>query len=110
QATQRLAQLEAALAGSASLVDQSDGKAVLRIAGPRTRDVLAKGCPLDLHPRVFKPGDAATTAISLIPCQLWQIDEAPTYDIAVASSYAGSFWRWLTASAAEYGYQVADPV
>ena len=68
--------------------------------------MLAKGCSLDLHPRVFKPGDAATTPIALIDCQLWQIDDTPSYDLAVPSSFAESFWSWLTASAAEYGYAV----
>ena len=26
---------------------------------------------------------------------LWQVDDAPTYDIAVFRSLAGSFWKWL---------------
>ena len=59
------------------------------------------------HPRLIpKPGDAATTPIALIDCQLWQIDDAPTYDLAVPSSFAESFWSWLIASAAEYGYAI----
>jgi len=37
---------------------------------------------------------------------IWQVDEMPTYDLAVPTSYAESFWSWLTASAAEYGYTV----
>jgi sarcosine oxidase subunit gamma len=101
-----LARLAAALKGFATLVDQSDGKAVLRISGPRARDVLAKGCSLDLHPSVFKPGSAGTTPVSLIDCVIWQVDETPTYDLAVASSFAGSFWSWITSSAAEYGCAV----
>lgn len=100
------AMLGVALKGLATVVDQSDGKAVLRISGPRARGVLAKGCSLDLNPSVFKPGSAGTTPVSLIDCVIWQVDEAPTYDLAVASSFAGSFWSWLTASAAEYGYTV----
>lgn len=108
-AAQRLARLESALLSLASLVDQSDGKAVLRISGPAARDTLAKGCMIDLHTRAFKPGDVATTQISLTPCHLWQLDEAPTYELAVATSYARSFWGWLTASAAEYGFSVALP-
>jgi heterotetrameric sarcosine oxidase gamma subunit len=94
------------LTGHAAITEQSDSKAVIRISGTRAREVLAKGCSLDLHPRVFKPGDAATTPIALIDCQLWQIDDAPSYDLAVPSSFAESFWSWLTASAAEYGYAV----
>ena len=94
------------LAGHAAITEQSDSKAVIRISGVRAREVLAKGCSLDLHPRVFKPGDAVTTAIALIDCQLWQIDDVPSYDLAVPSSFAESFWSWLAASAAEYGYTV----
>jgi heterotetrameric sarcosine oxidase gamma subunit len=94
------------LAGHAAITEQSDSKAVIRISGARARDVMAKGCSLDLHPRVFKPGDAATTAVALIDCQLWQSDDAPSYDLAVPSSFAESFWSWLAASAAEYGYTV----
>jgi methylglutamate dehydrogenase subunit D len=100
------AMLGVALKGLATVVDLSDGKAVLRISGPRARDTLAKGCSLDLHPRVFKPGSVATTPVALIDCVIWQVDEAPTYDLAVPTSYAESFWSWLTASAAEYGYTV----
>jgi heterotetrameric sarcosine oxidase gamma subunit len=100
------AKLAAGLKGIAFIVDQSDGKAVLRISGPCAREVLAKGCSLDLHPSVFKPGSAGTTPVSLIDCVIWQVDDAPTYDLAVAASFAGSFWSWLTSSAAEYGYTV----
>jgi methylglutamate dehydrogenase subunit D len=104
-----LARLNEALSGLAAIVDQSDAKAILRLAGCRARDVLAKGCALDLNGRAFKPQDAATTQIALIPCQLWQLDDAPTYELAVPLSYARSFWSWLTTSAAEYGYEVRPP-
>ena len=99
-----LAKLAAGLKGLATIIDQSDGKAVLRISGPRARDTLAKGCSLDLHPSVFKPGSAGTTPVALIDCVIWQVDETPTYDLAIPTSFAESFWSWLTASAAEYGY------
>lgn len=94
------------LKGLASISDQSGGRTVLRISGPRARDVLAKGLPIDLHPRAFAAGDAATSTISLMGVQLWQIDDAPTYDIALFRSVSASFWRWLTASAGEFGYEV----
>lgn len=99
--------LAAKLAGLASVSDQGDGRAVIRIAGPRARDVLAKGLPIDLHPSVFAPGSAATSVISLMGVTLWQVDETPAYDLVVFRSLAGSFWSWLTHSAAEYGYDVA---
>ena len=101
-----LAKLAAGLKGLATIIDQSDGKAVLRISGPRAREVLAKGCSLDLHRSVFKPGSAGTTPVALIDCVIWQVDETPSYDLAVPTSFAESFWSWLTASAAEFGYTV----
>lgn len=104
--TSAVARLTDALAGIASVVDHSSGKVVLRVTGPRARDVLAKGCPIDLDPRVFGPASAAATEIAHIGCQLWQVDERPTFDLTVNRSLAKSFWSWLTASAAEYGYEV----
>jgi len=76
---------------------------VLEISGPRTRDVLAKGCILDLHPRVFAPGDVALTMIAHMTVHLVQIDEAPSFELSVFRSLAGSLLHWLTASAEEYG-------
>ena len=99
--------LAAKLKGLASISDQSGGRTVFRISGLRARDVLAKGLPIDLDPRAFPPGSAATSAISHIGVQLWQIDDARGYDLAIFRSLTESFWRWLTASAAEFGYEVA---
>ncbi|HVL72459.1 MAG TPA: sarcosine oxidase subunit gamma family protein [Beijerinckiaceae bacterium] len=97
------------LTGLAAVTDHSDGRVVLRVSGPRARDALAKGFAVDLHPRAFAPGDAAATQAAHIGAQIWQVDDAPTYDVAVARSYAASFWSWLTASAAEFG-AVVEPV
>jgi len=97
------AKLNKDLAGLASISDQSDARAVIRVSGPAARQALAKGLPVDLHPRVFGPGDSALTQIALIGAHVWQIDEAPTYEIAVFRSLAGSFADWLIASAAEFG-------
>jgi methylglutamate dehydrogenase subunit D len=98
--------LVAKLAGFAAITDQSDGRAIVRVSGPSARAALAKGLPIDLHPTVFRPGSAATTSISHIGAQIWQVDDTPTYDIAVFRGFAGSFWGWLTSSAAEFGYTV----
>ena len=98
--------LDQKLKGLASISDQSGGRTVLRISGPRARDVLAKGLPIDLDPRAFPLGSAATSTISLMGVQIWQTDDMRSYDIAMFRSVSQSFWRWLTASAAEYGYEV----
>ena len=88
----------------AAVSDQTDARLVLRLSGPKVRDVLAKGVPLDLHPKVFKPGDVATTLVAYIGVQIDRIDE--TFQLTAPRSMAGSFWSWLSASAAEFGYDV----
>ena len=94
------------LGDRAAVVDQSHGRAVLRLAGASARDVLAKGCRLDLHPRVFTPGMCAQTVIAQIGVLLHQCDEIPTYDLYVFAGYALDFLEWLTSSAAEFGYRI----
>jgi sarcosine oxidase subunit gamma len=99
--------LSDATEGLASVTDQSDARGILRLSGPRARDVLAKGLALDLHPRSFRPGMSAGALCAMIDVTVWQVDDGPTYDIAVVRGYAGSFWHWLTESSAEYGLSVA---
>jgi sarcosine oxidase subunit gamma len=98
--------LAADLAGIATVADQSDARAVVRISGPKARDVLAKGCLIDLHPRAFGPGQVAMTAFGHINVMLRQVDDGPTFEIALFRSMAGSFWHWLSASAGEYGADI----
>ena len=94
------------LKGLASVSDQSSGRAVVRFSGPRVRDMLAKGLAIDLDPRVFPAGGAATSTLSHMGVLVWREGDEQAYDIALFRSVAASFWRWLDASAAEYGYEV----
>ena len=95
-------ELKPLLDGLSSVVDQSDARAVVRISGPRARDVLAKGVPIDLHPRAFKANNVAITHASHIGIIFWQIDDAPAYEIAMFRSFADSFAHWLIKSSAEF--------
>ena len=95
-------QLRKEFSDLAYVTDQSDGRTIIRIGGPRARDVLAKGAPVDLHPRAFGINDAAVTVIAHVGVHLWQIDEAPTYELAVFRSYSAAFWRWLDQASAEF--------
>jgi heterotetrameric sarcosine oxidase gamma subunit len=100
----------AGLADHAAVVDQSDSRAVLSLSGPHVRDLLAKGCMIDLHPTVFPVGAAALTGIAHMAVALWRsVDGADgaVFEIMVARSMAGSFWSWLSASAAEFGCLVS---
>ena len=48
--------LRADLGDLASISDQSDGRIIIRVGGTCAREALAKGVPVDLHPRRISPG------------------------------------------------------
>jgi methylglutamate dehydrogenase subunit D len=98
--------LQSELDGLASVVDQSHAFGVLRLSGPALLASLEKGVQIDLSPDVFPVGRAVVTNIAHIGVNLWKVDDAPTFDIAVTRSFAGSFCHWLEASAAIRGFAV----
>ena len=76
------AKLAKALDGQpAAVTDVSESRTRIRVAGPRARDLLAKGCPLDLHPRVFAAGACAQGQLAKAPMLIHQVDDEPAYDI-----------------------------
>jgi sarcosine oxidase subunit gamma len=97
-------------AGIASLSEQSDGRALIRISGPRARDMLAKVCSLDLHPAAFPAGSAAATSIDHTPVTLWRgedgADGAAVFNLLVFSSFAESLCHTIVDSGAEYGTEI----
>ncbi len=100
------ASLRDALGDSAAVTEQSSGFTVFCISGPKARATFEKGLGLDLHPRAFEAGDAASTSCAHLNVIIWQIDNQPIYEIAVARSFAVAFCHWLTESAAEFGLKV----
>jgi sarcosine oxidase subunit gamma len=102
-----LAALREALAGvHAAITDVSDGRVAFRLAGPSARDVLAKGCPLDLHLRAFPPGRCAQTLLAKASVLIHLVDDAaqgPVFDVHVARSFAQYLWAWLEDAGREYG-------
>ena len=102
--------LNGALAGQhASAVDVSDARTVIVLRGARARDVLAKGCSLDLHPREFRPGRCAQTGLARATVLIHQTGAEPAYDIYVDSTFAEYLWTWLEDAAAEFGLVSVEP-
>jgi sarcosine oxidase subunit gamma len=105
------ASLKEAFGDLTAVIDQSDGYAVLRLSGPRVREVLAKGVSLDLHPRRFAVGDVAATIVSHIGATLWRLDDgkdgSPVFEVMIFRSLSVSFWDWLCESGAEFGLTLA---
>jgi sarcosine oxidase subunit gamma len=100
------AELKEHLSGIASVSEQSHGRVVIAVSGPRARDLLAKGTPVDLHPRAFGPGRCAATQIAHVGVHLAQVgpDE---FEVSLFRGFAESVWEWLTEMAEEHGYEVA---
>ena len=83
------------------VVDLSANRTTLELSGVSARDVLEKGCPLDLHPRVFGPGRAVSTVLGPVPVVLWQTAEH-TYRLLPRASFADYTVRWLADAMREY--------
>jgi sarcosine oxidase subunit gamma len=103
------AELRQSLGSSAAVADQSGGYGVLRIAGRKVRALLEKGVPVVLHPQTFAQDDGAATTCGHIGLIWWRADTDSTFDVALFRSLCGSFWRWLAASAEEFGLRVDAP-
>ena len=96
------AALTQAIGHVASVVDQSDAYAVLRVSGRRVREMLSKILPIDLHPRVFGIGRVAVTTAAHVGVTFWRLEDNPegdaVFEIAAARSFTKSLWHTLCVS------------
>jgi sarcosine oxidase subunit gamma len=84
-------------------VDVSGQRTTLRLRGSRSRDVLSKGCAIDLHPSVFGGEAAAQTTLGRAVVILLAVDGGGAdYRILVRSSFARYLADWLLDAAEEY--------
>jgi len=95
-AASAVAGLETALSGHFYAAnDVSSAQTVLRLEGSRTREVLSKGCTLDLHQRVFGAGQCAQTNLAKTVVVLMPVDDEGGIDVIVRRSFADYLARWL---------------
>jgi sarcosine oxidase subunit gamma len=71
-----------------SFVDQSDGRVVLRIQGPKVRAILSKCTALDLHSEVFEIGQSTNCQICHVAANLARTGQ-DSFEIIVMRSFAG---------------------
>jgi sarcosine oxidase subunit gamma len=89
----------------AAVTDVSESRTVITIAGPAARELLKRGISLDLHPRVFGPGQCAQTGMSKANVLLHQVG-ADSYEIYILKSFADYLWRWIGLVAEDFGLAV----
>lgn len=92
----------------AAVTEVGESLVCIHIAGPKAADVIAKGCPLDLHPRAFGgTGHCAQSHLSKTTITLHQVSDhgenGPGFDLYTRRSFADYLWRWLSDAAREYG-------
>jgi sarcosine oxidase subunit gamma len=86
-----------------AVTDVSAQRTTLLVSGAHARELLAHGCPLDLHPRAFGPGRCAQTTLARAQVVLVARDEPGAgFWVLVRSSFAGYLTDWLLDAAAEY--------
>lgn len=90
-----------------TVTEVGDAYCIVRLAGPAAREVLAKGCGLDIHDSVFPPGKVARSLLAKAEVILHRT-AAEAFDIYVARSYADYLWRWLEDAGREFGIAVIE--
>lgn len=88
--------MNAGLDGTHHMVtDVSDARAVFRISGGAAREVLAKVCPVDLRPSMFKAGQFRRTRMAQVACAFWAEDET-MFSLIGFRSVQDYIWDVLT--------------
>ncbi|NKB63869.1 MAG: hypothetical protein GKR95_17725 [Gammaproteobacteria bacterium] len=77
-----------------AVTDVSDYYTVLQIQGPNATTLLRKGCPLDLHPEVFKSSHCSQTRFGHASILLHKLDSS-TFNIQIRWSYTEYLWDYL---------------
>jgi sarcosine oxidase, subunit gamma len=86
----------------ATVVDVSGQRTAIDVAGADARELLLKGCALDLHPRAFGVGRCAQTLLARAQVVLVPRSDEPAYRVFVRASFAEYLAEWLLDAAAEY--------
>ena len=91
-----------------ALVDVSDNSTIIEIKGRYSREILMKGCSLDIHPSVFQTGCSAQIDLGLANIILLKTADEPIYQIIVRASFASYLWDWLVDAANEFNVRIEN--
>ena len=90
------ATLRSALAGKhVSLVPVGHGFTTLTVEGAGAAALLARGCPLDFHPRAFAAGAVAQSHVAKAGATIVCLTAGTHFELIVRRSFADYLYRWL---------------
>ena len=92
---------QAACKSLGAAVELSSALTALHLSGPAAREVLARGCRLDLDPQLFRPGRAAATLIAQVAVTLAALPSGLL--LLTPSSTARHIREWLASAAQPFG-------
>lgn len=88
--------LNAAISGTCLAVDVSHARAVFELRGNGSREVLAKGAPVDLSPDAFAPGDFRRTRMGQVAVAFWMMGQSPDrFGLICFASVQEFMFEWL---------------
>ena len=87
-----------------AITDVSDALCTFSLSGAAVRNVLAKGCSLDLHPSKFGAGKCAQSLLAHAGITLMALSN-DTFILICRTSFAPYVHDWLVDAALEFGYQ-----
>lgn len=76
----------------------TDYYSVLEVQGEHAIAALARGCPLDLHERVFKPQQCAQSRFGNASVLLYKPAAAPRFHMQVRWSFTEYVWDYLVSA------------
>lgn len=96
-------EIERALAGRLHhLSDVSAGRRVWRIDGPNARDLMARGCSIDTHPRSMPAGRCAQTLFAQTHVLLIVREAGRAFDIIADASLAKHLRPWFEIASLDF--------
>ena len=97
--------LDASVEGVPAAVNrQSGGQIAIELSGSDVRAVFAKGCTLDFHPKVFRPGMCAQSGLAKATVLIGCLDD-DRFEVVVRRSFADYLLRWLLHAGREFGME-----
>ena len=88
----------------ATVTNVTDALTAFHLKGAAVRQVLAKGCALDLHHDSFTSGDVAQTLLSHAAIIIMALADHELI-VTCRTSFASYLHDWLCDAALEYGFQ-----
>ena len=97
-----LDEIEGELADIGYASQQTESRVCIRVSGSKARELMSRGCRLDLHQDVVGKNFCAQTQMAQVGVLIHQISDGAEYDLYVYSGFARSFWHWLTETAEQF--------